>query len=330
MTSAGLRPFTTGLEEVLAATGRGDLEAAEQTCARDEKLAAGEIAAQALVDAMWGKTNLYVGRLDEACARLRSAVSATLPAPWLLPVAAWWAQAEAARGRIDQARTALKSCGSSHHYEVEFARAWVLAASGETAAAIDRVLAVASTASAEGPAAVEVAARYLALRFGDRAQARRIIVAAATVEGPLAAAFGSHAACVERNDGDGLDKVSIQFESMGATLLAAEAAAHAAGAHARRGRRGKELEASSRAQRLVVQCCADARTPAIESIVQPVQLTARESDIAALVADGLSNREIAERLAISLRTVEGHIYRIYSKLAIERRDDLIRLVRTRL
>ncbi|NMN95446.1 helix-turn-helix transcriptional regulator [Antrihabitans stalactiti] len=330
MTPSGLQPFTLGMEEVLAATGRGELEAAEKSCVRYESLSAGEVDSHALVDAMWGKTYLYAGRLDEACARLRSAVSGTLPEPWLLLAAAWWAQAEVARGRIDQARIALNRCGRSQHHEVEFARAWVLVGSGKPVPAIKRVLEVASLASVDGSAAaVEVAARYLALRFGDRTQARRIIIAAAKVDGQLAATCGSHAACLERNDGDGLDAVSSRFESMGATLLAAEASAHAAVAHARRGKRSKELVASSRAQRLVVQCCADARTPAIESIVQPVQLTARESDIAALVADGLSNRQIAERLAISLRTVEGHIYRIYSKLAIDHRNDLVRLIRAR-
>lgn len=329
MTPSGLQPFTLGMEEVLAATSRGELEAAEKVCARCESLSAGEVDSHALVDAMWGKTNLYAGRLDEACARLRSAVSGTLPEPWPLRAAAWWAQAEVARGRIDQARIALNRCGRSQHHEVEFARAWVLAGSGKPAPAIKRVLEVARVASVDGSAAVEVAARYLALRFGDRAQARRIILAAAKVDGQLAATCGSHAACLERHDGDGLDAVSVRFESMGAMLLAAEASAHAAVAHARRGKRGKELLASSRAQRLVVQCCADARTPAIESIVQPVQLTAREADIAALLADGMSNRQIADRLAISLRTVEGHIYRIYSKLAIEHRDDLVRLIRAR-
>jgi acetolactate synthase-1/2/3 large subunit len=38
-------------------------------------------------------------------------------------------------------------------------------------------------------------------------------------------------------------------------------------------------------------------------------LTSREQDIMALVAQGYTNREIAEKLTVSIRTVEGHIYR---------------------
>ncbi|MEV0296201.1 helix-turn-helix transcriptional regulator [Nocardia sp. NPDC050710] len=52
------------------------------------------------------------------------------------------------------------------------------------------------------------------------------------------------------------------------------------------------------------------------------RLTRRESMIAALAADGMSNREIAVRLFISVRTVENHLQRIYHKLGIHSRLDL--------
>jgi FixJ family two-component response regulator len=46
-----------------------------------------------------------------------------------------------------------------------------------------------------------------------------------------------------------------------------------------------------------------------------------------LAAAGLSNRQIAERLSVSVRTVGGRIFRIFAKLGIERREQLIHLVR---
>ncbi|WP_459956083.1 response regulator transcription factor, partial [Mycobacterium avium] len=39
-----------------------------------------------------------------------------------------------------------------------------------------------------------------------------------------------------------------------------------------------------------------------------------------------SNREIADRLVISVRTVEGHLYRLFTKLGINNRDQLIQLI----
>ena len=45
-------------------------------------------------------------------------------------------------------------------------------------------------------------------------------------------------------------------------------------------------------------------------------LTNREWEIAGLVAEGLSNREIAGRLVISKRTVDAHIEHIYGKIGV--------------
>ncbi len=51
----------------------------------------------------------------------------------------------------------------------------------------------------------------------------------------------------------------------------------------------------------------------------PSQLTAREREIASLVAAGLSNRQIAEMLYISRRTVDAHLEHIFGKLGITSR-----------
>lgn len=52
------------------------------------------------------------------------------------------------------------------------------------------------------------------------------------------------------------------------------------------------------------------------------QLTAREREVAALVAMGLSNKEIAEKLVISERTAEGHVERILGKLGFRSRSQI--------
>src|SRR3954469_1645443 len=52
------------------------------------------------------------------------------------------------------------------------------------------------------------------------------------------------------------------------------------------------------------------------------QLTAQELQIAQLAAQGLSNREIGERLFLSHRTISTHLYRVFPKLGITSRAEL--------
>jgi DNA-binding NarL/FixJ family response regulator len=52
------------------------------------------------------------------------------------------------------------------------------------------------------------------------------------------------------------------------------------------------------------------------------RLTAQESQIAQLAAQGLSNREIGARLYLSHRTIGSHLYRIFPKLGVRTRTQL--------
>jgi DNA-binding CsgD family transcriptional regulator len=55
---------------------------------------------------------------------------------------------------------------------------------------------------------------------------------------------------------------------------------------------------------------------------EPVYLTERETDVAALVVEGLTNAKIATRLFISVRTVESHVMQLRIKLGARRRHDI--------
>src|SRR5262249_6253287 len=52
------------------------------------------------------------------------------------------------------------------------------------------------------------------------------------------------------------------------------------------------------------------------------ELTPQEQQIAQMAATGLSNREIAERLYLSHRTVASHLYHVYPKLGVSSRNQL--------
>ena len=54
----------------------------------------------------------------------------------------------------------------------------------------------------------------------------------------------------------------------------------------------------------------------------PDGLTAREAEILRLVAQGMTNREIAGRLFIAERTAEGHVERIRNKLGVRSRTEV--------
>jgi DNA-binding CsgD family transcriptional regulator len=56
--------------------------------------------------------------------------------------------------------------------------------------------------------------------------------------------------------------------------------------------------------------------------LDPGRLTPQELSVARLVASGLSNREVASELVLSVRTVESHLTRIYSKLGVSSRAQL--------
>lgn len=74
-----------------------------------------------------------------------------------------------------------------------------------------------------------------------------------------------------------------------------------------------------RARRETVAAGARPRRAALSG---PDSLTTRERQVAALAADGLSNREIAEALVVTVKTVEWHLKHSYRKLGVRSRQGL--------
>ena len=105
--------------------------------------------------------------------------------------------------------------------------------------------------------------------------------------------------------------------------MAAEAADAAAVAHRDAGRRSSARAAAARAA-LWLTKCEGARPPTMLATPEAIDLTPREREIALLAAAGTSSSEIADRLVLSVRTVDNHLQNAYRKLGVSRRQDLSR------
>ena len=215
----------------------------------------------------------------------------------------------------------LAITGTRYVLQLGAARTWIAAARGETSKARATALDVADQAEERGQYPIVVAGLHNVARLGDpRGVAARMARAASKVEGLLTAACAAHVEALAAGDGRRLDQAAESFEKIGADLLAAEAAAEAAGAHRADGRKASMLASSARASRLV-EVCEGARTPALSALATPV-LTPREREVVTVLAAGLTSAEIARRLVLSVRTVENHVHNIYGKLGVSSRDEL--------
>lgn len=207
--------------------------------------------------------------------------------------------------------------------EVPRARAWTEVAGGDVAAGRIRLQEAAAMARSAGAYALESFAVHDMARLGRPADAvARLDELREVVEGPLVSIRADHAHALAALDGRGLERSSLDFESCGALLLAAEASADAAVAWRREGEPRRATGAGRRSAGLAA-ACEGSRTPAL-STGSPVRaaLTPRELEIARLAAVGLSDKEIAARLFISHRTVENKLHAAYGKLGVRRRGEL--------
>jgi DNA-binding CsgD family transcriptional regulator len=284
---------------------------------------------------MAGRVALLRGQLVEARRWGGEALHNAGPGPGSQWPAAVVGTAAAQRGDRADARAALDHAAATTPaipliaHELTLARAWAQVADGDLGAARRTAARAAAGAAEAGAAVFELLAWLDLARLGEAATASpRLTELAHVVEGPFAAASAAYARAAAESDGDALDRVAAELEGMGAVLVAAEAAAGAAAAHRRAGSQRRDRASRARAWALAARC-PGARTPALHELdADPglPRLTRREREVAALVARGLTNRQIAQRLHVSIRTVNAHLGHVYAKLGTSDRAQLAVLV----
>jgi DNA-binding CsgD family transcriptional regulator len=207
--------------------------------------------------------------------------------------------------------------------EVLRARAWTEVAKANTGRAISYLREAVEMAHFGGAYILESAALHDFVRLGHpREVVSGLEEIARTVEGPMAPARAAHARALTTRDPLGLEVSSTWFEELEALLFAAEASADAAVAWRQSGDPRKATAAERRSATLAARC-EGARTPALATVgLARATLTRRELEIARLAAAGLSNKEIAQRLYLSHRTVENKLHAAYEKLGVEGRAEL--------
>jgi DNA-binding CsgD family transcriptional regulator len=293
--------------------------------------------AESLGAAVAGRAALGAGRLDTSCALLEEAAAALsasghaigwgyryhVPYTTALAIRGCTGEAAAVLDTLDKLRRPFRSLD----YERSLARAWVSASQGAINEAITILQSAAETAAANGRFAAEVACLQTATQFGDRSCAPRLRELEEIVDGPRVGLVARFAGALHDDDPAELATLSRDFEAMGDLVAAVDAAAHAAMAYRRRDLRGSALTYITTAEELGEQC-GGAETPALRQAREPLPLTGREREIVMLVGEGLSNRDIAARLSLSIRTVEGHIYKAMTKTDTDSRDELAALLPT--
>jgi DNA-binding CsgD family transcriptional regulator/tetratricopeptide (TPR) repeat protein len=235
-------------------------------------------------------------------------------------------QASDANDAVAAARSCVPPDFLFMHTALALAGGWAMAASGHLSDAVACAREAARLARDRGQPTHELACIQAAAQWGDASQAARARELADALSLPLAAAVALHAEALLAGDGEGLLAASAAYRGIGDRATAADTAAQASVAfdEAQHHRRG--LYAGALARELADEC-GGLHTPALRTPTG-LKLSGRQRDVVELVVAGLSNRLIADQLVMSVRTVEGHIYRACQRVGAQSREELASIIRS--
>jgi DNA-binding CsgD family transcriptional regulator len=316
----------------LVALGRLDNAGEAARTGLEAAIATGNRAAEGFFGATLGWVQLHQGLLLSAQRTYRESATAFRasahrgPLRWALAGLLFAAALARDREVAGEAARALDAIGphpaALFDTTIGQARAWAAVADGDPEHARSLLRAAAAEAHSRGAVLDESAALHDLARLGrakDVADHLRSL--AAIAQGDYLRTLADNAAGLARGDPDALGDAAERFAALGFNLRAAESAMAASEASARAHDQRTATRWARRATELAALCEAPA-TPELVGPAGPSPLTNRESEIALLAADGLPSRVIAERLYLSVRTVDNHLARIYTKLGVTSRSEL--------
>ncbi|MCS5733399.1 helix-turn-helix transcriptional regulator [Herbiconiux daphne] len=214
------------------------------------------------------------------------------------------------------------------------AQGWIHASAGRLDDAASTFMRAADAFAAAGQNIASLTSLVDAARMGSASVVLgRIDTLALGVEGAYAGTLVRHSRALARAevlsplDSTGNAEVAAEFDEIGALateisvhVIAAEAFDQASSLH----RVSGAVRAAAASARLRDEQLAAYGLDRLPLLVEreSQSLSRRENELARLAAEGLSNREIAARLVLSVRTVETHLQRVYQKLGVRGRSEL--------
>jgi len=299
---------------------------------------------------------LRIGNLADAAADARVALETGPGPPGIHAAVALAAllQSLAERGELEAAEAADRRYRFTEQFPTTWQTGWLLAARGRLrlaelrpAAALGDLLAagdlftrlrVITPSGASWRSDAALAHLALGAPAEAKALAAEEVTLAQAFTGPGTLGIALRAAGLAEGGSRGIEllrQAAGVLDDSGARLEHARAMADLGAALRRAGHRTESREILRRALDLAYRCGAFALTERARTELVAVggrprrlvlsgldSLTSSERRTAQLAAAGLSNREIAQNLFVTARTVEGHLTHAYQKLAITSRDQL--------
>jgi DNA-binding CsgD family transcriptional regulator len=208
----------------------------------------------------------------------------------------------------------------------QLADGWAAIAQRRPTEATERFRRAAAEAARTGHRTAESWLLHDLMRASGADTSARLRQLADECDSALVSARARHAVASPRHDAGELASAADDFEALGANLLAAEAASGAAEGFSRAGDQ-RAAAAALRRSAALAGLCEGAATPRLLNAGSAIPLSGREREIAMLAAEGMASRDIADRLFLSVRTVNNHLQNAYTKLGVGSRAELSRALR---